>query len=631
MTAFTEGMTPAQFVTALNTNFTEYWGTGGVATILASDGYVAAINTAFGETAVAFGNSGAAFQNGLNKFNTFTHTLEDSCDGTVIDLTKWDITNLDPTHITFEQRDALMLNSLPLSNVTVDRNQAISKESFQYGVLRFSVLSVFKERCYCRFGLTGTQTLNPTNEILAEFHNINSADFLYDFRIHESGLGYNSYDLANVFRDFEQFKIIITPTNKISLFNWADDAWVQLGTTQTFDLGVLKFFMTSNSVYGGRLSIRDVYITSRDFSTLNPGIADEVRIYGENPDGVTDNASAINTALLSGDVYLKNGVFLFSESIKNPSNRYVYGKNTKILMANNSFDNVWRNSDFDGGNVNVGMIGRGHFVLDGNSINNSDGYDTHSAIGYPLVFPETIDQNWDHIGTEMYHYVNVPCVNVNGFEFSGLNIIDYPHFNFVFQHAKNGVFKNSICGHHSKLYPSNQDSYNIDWGCENIEVYNVKSLSDDDSTYLGCGRSDYAIVQKGPARVGDVKNINMHDNVIYSTGARGILLVASEGNKVNNIRWSNIHIYDCYYALMLHWPDYYIIHPTKDDMSDIFIDNVIIETNVNASIIKVNDKCKNIVITDLTNNSGKPNIAFEAGLVAADIENFTIEGVLQVP
>jgi hypothetical protein len=148
MTPFTEGMTTAQFLTAVNANFAEYWGTGGVATILASDGYIAAINTNFGETAVAFGNSGAAFQNGLNKFNTFTHTLDYSGDQSDIDLTKFDVTNLDSaTDVTFRQSKnitnkitgittnekdyGIVMNSLPSGvRVLMYRNQ-VPYKSFQ--------------------------------------------------------------------------------------------------------------------------------------------------------------------------------------------------------------------------------------------------------------------------------------------------------------------------------------------------------------------------------------------------------------------------------------------------------------------------------------------------------------------
>lgn len=621
MTAIINGMTPAEFISALNDNFTEYWGIGGVAEIQSSDNYITAINTNFGETTVILGQ-----RLNLSKFNSFEHTLEDSGDGSNIDTTKWDITNLDPAYVTFEQSrnitnkrtgittnekfNAIVMNTLPKGDrVLMYRNQLRSKSSITQGVLSFSLCNFFRTNNWFRIGLTDVNNLNRI-ELSAYGDNV------LRFQIVVNGTA--EYVVNSIATDFGQFKIIVSPAGKISAWILTNDAWVQIGETQTYSLGSLFFCLSSEGAYAGLTSIRDVYITSRNFSTIHPNITNPTRAYGEVPDGTTDNITAINAALVTGNVTLQNGIFAISESVKIPSNRTMTLKNAKLWMLNNSLDNIIRNSDFDNGNINIAIKGIGNAVFDSNAANNDDGYETYSE----LLREDTWD--WTKWGANGYHYVNICFTNVVGFEISGVNIFNFPHWNTHLQHAKSGVIKNIFQMYKPLLTPANTDGFDIGWGCNNIDIYNIKSLTDDDFTYTGCHRSDFSLVQQGPARVGDIANINFQDIDIYSTSGRCALFASSEGNKISGIKWSGIKSYSENVHLIFGWPDYYDIDPIKEDMSDFVMDDIEVTVNNLASVIKVNQDCQNIAITNLVNNSGKTDFASEVGL---DIENFTLNGV----
>jgi hypothetical protein len=633
MTAFTEGMTPAQFVAALNTNFTEYWGTGGVATILASDGYIASINTNFGETTVAFGNSGTAFQTGLNKFNTFIHTLEYSGDQSDIDLTKFDITNLDPTTdvtfrqsvnithkvtgvITNEKENGIAMYSKPSGvRVGMYRNQIRSKDSIIHGVVSFSLANLFRVNNWVRIGLSDATN---QNRIELSAYGANALKF----SIWEAGV--EVYTTASGVINFGQFQFVISPLN-ISAWLLTNDAWVQIGTTQTYSLGTLKFYASSEGAIAGKTSIRDIYITSRKFTTILPGIANTARIYGEVPDGTTDNSIALNAALVLGNIVLENGIFAISDSLKIPSGRTITGKNAKVFKLANSLDNSFRNTDFTNGNTYINIIGNGNFVFDGNAANNDDGYETYSDLLREDV--------WDYskITTETYRYLNQLFIRVSNLVIQNVDFINYPHWSCLVQNCSNVLIKNCFYQYGPLLVPANTDVVNINWGGHNIDIMNLWTCTDDDTFTIGSFRPDYKVVKQGNDNVGDFSNINIQDITVITTSGRVLLFLISEGNKCNGVHVSNILCNSSYSPFMIGYPDYTLVDPVQDDIKNIYFDNIEVDVAVVDAIFKVRQPCKDIAVTNLTNNTDKGNISFEAGLVAADIENFTIEGVLQEP
>jgi polygalacturonase len=338
----------------------------------------------------------------------------------------------------------------------------------------------------------------------------------------------------------------------------------------------------------------------------------DVRSYGAVPDGTTDCASAINTAIIAGDIIIKDGVFLLSESIKIPSNRTAYIKNAKIKMADESYDNFFRNSDFVNGNSNCNIIGQGNAVLDGNAVNNDDSYATYGGTAFT---------------DNAYHYNGIMFSGVNTFEISGLKMVDRMHFAGLFHKCTNGTIDDIFLNFKTQL--ANQDGFDFCWGCNNITINNYRVRSSDDTTLLNVGNKE-GFVPKVMANYdsGDIHDIDYTNVIIYGGIDHAALLpiIAGEGNKIYDCSMSNVTAYLIGAVIFSNYVGYWTIPPAKEDISGITIDNITVVSNSRDYLCVIGESCQNIAITNLTNNSGKALYSEEAAL---DVVNFKINGVEQ--
>jgi hypothetical protein len=338
----------------------------------------------------------------------------------------------------------------------------------------------------------------------------------------------------------------------------------------------------------------------------------DVRTFGAIGNGVTDDITAINNGLITGDITIQNGIFLISASIKIPSNRTVYIKNAKIKMADESYDNFFRNSDFVNGNSNINIIGQGNACLDGNVVNNDDDYATYG--------PMTSDT--------IYRYIGICYNKVTTFEISGLTIVDFPHWFMSIGHSSAGVIHDLRLN----IYTTTMNQDGIDCGySHDIEVYNIYGYAADDFMCHGCSVNKtlgLIVVRDDPSYfIGDHYNINIHDCINYSTTARGLTLLYGDGNKLHDLKYDNVRIKICvslfYFGFIT---PYYETAPTKDDCYNITSDGVIVDIATDAHVIEVFDDCKDVTITNLTNNTGKALYSEAANL---DVVSFLVNGVDQ--
>lgn len=337
-------------------------------------------------------------------------------------------------------------------------------------------------------------------------------------------------------------------------------------------------------------------------------MATDIRNFGAVADGVTDCSAAINSAVIAGDILIYNGTFLLTQSIKIPSNRTVYIANAKLKMADNSLDNIFRNSDFTNGNSNINIIGQGAALLDGNAANNSDEYATYGIEG-----------------TYGYKYVGLMFCNVDTFEISGVNILNQAHYSIALQKATNGVLHDIYLNQYAAV--TNQDGISIIYGCHDLELYNIKGHSRDDffNFHIGKGNSNLQVRDISNPYIGDVHDIDIHDIEVFSAQQGGLYAaIVGDGNKEYNISFSDIichSVGSLFYAS--YGSGYYDSPPAKTDWYNITMDTILLTENIRAGVFNFGENMKDITITNLTDNSGKTLVVNTGG----DQDNVHINGV----
>ena len=334
----------------------------------------------------------------------------------------------------------------------------------------------------------------------------------------------------------------------------------------------------------------------------------DVRTYGAVPDGTTDCTSAINTAITAGDIIIKNGVFLLSESIKIPSNRTMYLKNCEVKMADASNDNFFRNSDFEGGNVNIHVIGQGNVLFNARAAYQDNAFQTYGPLDPP--------------SDTLYRYIGIVMCNVNGFSIKNINITQTMKWQVLFEKASNGIVSNVYLAH--QYSGGNQDGFDIAPNCNNIIFSNCKGYSGDDFTVIAVGKEIGIFVNITNWNVGDNHDLTFNDCYAYATPYRAVLLIGEATNNIYNIIYNNYKVKTCQYFL-LNYNDLYTTPPTTDSLKDVTFNGVTVDANTGAHVLRILEDCSNIILTDYVNNSGKTDLEIEAGRT---VENFSINGIV---
>lgn len=330
----------------------------------------------------------------------------------------------------------------------------------------------------------------------------------------------------------------------------------------------------------------------------------DIRTYGANPNGTTDASAAIQSAINADDILIKDGLFLISESIKIPSNRTVYGQNAKLKMANESYDNAFRNSDWVNGNVNVNIIGLKNFVIDCNGTNNDDDYTTHGGKGE----------------TESYKYVAIQMYKVTGFELSNLIFADTPHHTIHINQSGGTVLVPAVIKDiylNIKKLTVNQDGIDITYGSHYINITNIAGHTQDDFLIFANGvYSDLMASYASGYNVGDVHNVTVNGMTVKNS-LNGNLpaLLCGNGNKIHDISIQNVIALRSGCALFSNYGAPYVgTAPSVDDVYNIIGDNITINTlPVAGAAFIFGQSIKNSAWTNITNNSGKNLVSKLAG------------------
>lgn len=337
----------------------------------------------------------------------------------------------------------------------------------------------------------------------------------------------------------------------------------------------------------------------------------DVRTYGAVPDGTTDCSTAINSAVAAGNIIIRNGTFLLTASIKIPSNRTIYLSNAKLKMADESYDNVFRNSDFTNGNSNINIIGLDHAVLDGNSPNNDDDY-------------ATLGINSD----VSYRYNFIMLYRVNTFQIKNICVADRSHYAFFISQSSNGIIDNIYLNIYKTTV--NQDGIDLLYGVNNIAISNLKGHGADDFIAIGALTPDGTPAFNphiGDYTAGDAHDISIENVRIYNSGIGSLLaLIAGSGKKIYNIDVSDAINYSAGSAFYYSYQEFRTVAPIKSDVRDITMDNITVIANTRSEIFSVGDPCQDITVTNFTDYSGDTLYAEDAGL---DVDRFLINGVDQ--
>lgn len=345
-------------------------------------------------------------------------------------------------------------------------------------------------------------------------------------------------------------------------------------------------------------------------------MAIDVRTLGASPAGLVSCADVINTGIAGGGEFIfQNGVFLLDKSIKIPSNTTIYIKNAKIKMADESYDNFFRNSDFVNGNLNVNIIGQGHAVLDGNSANNDDEYATYGG---------KQEEN-------SYKYVGIIFSGVNGFRISGLKMVDNSHYGILLHKSHGSVDSKAII---SDIYLNyytllkNQDGIDMANGCHDIDFSDIRGYTGDDWRMFFAGVVGDFVPQLTDWNVGDVYNITAEGDIVFNSLYGSICpVICGSGNKVHDVSISSARIFLGGSIIFSNYAATWEGEaPSKNDLYSFSLDNIVIDNCSRDYLFTIGESCKDFAITNLTNNSGKDLYDEGADL---DVENFTINGVQQ--
>lgn len=337
----------------------------------------------------------------------------------------------------------------------------------------------------------------------------------------------------------------------------------------------------------------------------------DIRNYGAVANGTTDCSTAINNALIVGDIIIQDGTFLINTSIKIPSNRTVYGKNAKLKLGNTCYDNIFRNSDFVNGNTNVNIIGLGNFYIDCNAANNSD-----SLATYGLAGPNS------------YKYVAIQIYNVTTFQIKNLSIDDLHRHCMHIGRSSYGTVDGIYFNH--KTVIANQDGIDILWGTHHCTFNDISGYTADDFIAIDCGvKADMCPDYSVGYNVGDI-----HDLTFTNIKARSLnggmgcpAVICGNGNKLYNIAISDVRLYNLgvpgamfYSCYGSEWDG---TAPAATDIYNITIDNAIIDAIVTYAPFRFGHSMSDCTFTNITNNSGKAMYLIVAGDLS---DNVTING-----
>lgn len=330
----------------------------------------------------------------------------------------------------------------------------------------------------------------------------------------------------------------------------------------------------------------------------------DVRTYGAIPDGATDCSSAVNAALLVGDVIIQNGDFVVASSILIPSNRTVYIRNAWIKLADASYDNIFRNADLTG-DENIKIVGLGNAIIDGNAVGNNDNYTTYGKGGAEFS----------------YKYNLIVLCGVTTFEISGLTIVDHVHWTIMIQDSSFGSLHDIYLNH--KTLTVNQDGIDFHTKCHDIDIYNIKGNVADDFFAINLHPGADLCVAINGHDTGDCYNIECYNWTVYYARLGSVLAVVPYlGNKTYSIS-SHDHI--LYEAGSIFYTYVFDSITDKTHVKDITFNDIQTITNMGrGGLFFILLDVQNVIATDITDTTGDTMMTI---VNDPELDNVVINGV----
>jgi hypothetical protein len=245
--------------------------------ILGTETITISYDTGTGNTQDAAGNELASISNSPIT-NLVPLLFDDFADG-VISTSNWDVTDPADGVAIAETSGQLRFTATPASPVaSSNTNNVVSDNSFALGsknVFRCTVgrntesagqLGAFKVYNASDAFATARQVQigkSATNTLHLRIYN--GSTFIYDFT---SSVPWSTGEGVAV-------KIVIESTDDIKFYHWDGASWVQIGTTQNYNLGgPVKVAMQANSVNTDTgtpyVTFDTVFVTKADYSTVIP-------------------------------------------------------------------------------------------------------------------------------------------------------------------------------------------------------------------------------------------------------------------------------------------------------------------------------------------------------------------------
>lgn len=317
------------------------------------------------------------------------------------------------------------------------------------------------------------------------------------------------------------------------------------------------------------------HVNSR-FAALNSAAtttvagATDVKTVGATGDGSTDDAAAINAALVTGNILIQDGTFIVGSAISIPSNRTVYIYNAKIKRKNATYDNIFINTNINTSDTNIKIIGLGNAEICGNCQYCDDNYATYGPINVYGTCPP--------YRANVYKYIDIFLCNVDDFEVSNLMLTDMPHWFLAFQNCSNGTVHDLY--HKRYRTSANQGYISIGYNSNNIDCYNIAGECRDDyfcfgaANYPGLYNTNFVGWQAGNVHDCNVYNVHIVDPTNFNDCFGSLnTIIAGDGMKVYNIDTRNAKVDNGGTLFYSSFSNYVDTPCAKTDFYNITMDN----------------------------------------------------------
>lgn len=333
----------------------------------------------------------------------------------------------------------------------------------------------------------------------------------------------------------------------------------------------------------------------------------DAKQFGAIADGITDDTVILQDYLDNGQgVYLfPKGVYSISGLDINPDSKLIFEKGSILALRDNSDRPVLQNKNFQGStntDKNIEIYG---LEIEGNEANQISVGVSDPYTGEPTA------------GVRFFGVENLKIINAK--------INKAKKYGIWLSRITNGVF-NDIEFNQSLLTISNQDGIHFNGLCYNLEISNIRGVTNDDMIALNADD----VAQGANVSFGEIKNATIKD-VIFDNNLNGIRLL-SAGNLLDQIYINNLsgNVRDNVIAISS-----YALGTAN--FGSIYIDGVNVDTNTPYMVmgeyggyILVNDKIEYLKISNVFRKTGadaRPTVRIQS---RADISKLVIDNVTNV-